>query len=297
MNLRSAFFPVVVIGLVSNAGAQDATAELGRGLAGVYSSWRTSIVSKDFGGWQRVTAPHRQAEIRNRLISEKRPFPGAVFDLPAPPPKLDGLKLINVSQNGATAKVAWFGKIDFGGGTPTDNVMVVSFVNAGGSWRYDKADFVNLTGLPDVRKELAEGNLAYVSQTPDFKATGKIPATPPEANSPKYIAKVYVFCPGREVEVQVNQLSRHHFTNAQEAEIVIGGAKDGANTVTYTAKQIEGGKGNEALAVRVYLMPEVEGQQPIKAYEYRVDEGGTAKSFGTSTFTVDPAVAGKLLPR
>jgi hypothetical protein len=247
--------------------------------------------------WQRTTAAHRQAEIRNRLASEKRPFPGGVFDLPAPPPALDGLKMIHLSQRGATAKAAFFGKINFGvGGEPTENILVLSFVNAG-TWRYDRADFVNLAALPEVRKEIAAGNLKYVAETPDFQASGTVPPTPPVVPAAKYIAKVYVFCPGREVQVQVNQFSRHRFANAKEAEVVLGGAKDGGNSITYTVKALEGGTGKEALAIRVYLMSEIAGTQPIKAFEYQVEEGGALTPFGRGTFSVDPATAAKLLPR
>jgi hypothetical protein len=277
--------------------AQAPAANLGKSLVATYSNWRTAVIRKDVPAWQRTTAPHRQAEIRNRLLSEKRPFPAGVFDLPAPPPPLDGLKMIHLSQRGATAKAALFGKINFGvGGDPADNILVISFVHSG-TWRYDRADFINLAALPDVRKELQAGDLKYVAETPDFQATGVVPATPPAVPAAKYIAKVYVFCPGREVQVQVNQFSRHRFANAKEAEVVLGGAKDGANTVTYTVKGLEGGTGKEALAIRVYLMSENAGTQPIKAYEYRVNEGGALTPFGTGAFTVDAATAGKLLPR
>lgn len=294
--IRRHLLLVLLLALTPRLTAQQDPAALGQTLAGSYAAWRTSIVRKDYPAWQRSTAPHRQAEVRNRLVSEKRAFPAGVFDLPAPPPPLDGLKLLHVSQKGATAKGAWFGKINFGvDGAPTDNVIVLSFVNAAGAWRYDRADFVNLAALPEVRKELAAGNLKYVEETPDFQASGTVPPTPAAVQPAKYIAKVYVFCPGREVLVQVNQLSRHRFANAKEAEIVQGGALDGANSVTYTVKALPGSTGKEALAVRVYLMSEIEGTQPIKAFEYRVDENGPVKPFGTGTFTVDPATAAKLL--
>ena len=277
--------------------AQAPAANVGKSLVATYSSWRAAVVGKDVPAWQRTTAPHRQAEIRNRLLSEKRPFPAGVFELPSPPPALDGLKMIHLSQRGATAKAAFFGKINFGvGGEPTENILVLSFVNTG-AWRYDRADFVNLAALPDVRKEIAAGDLKYVAETPDFQASGTVPPTPPAVPAAKYIAKVYVFCPGREVQVQVNQFSRHRFANAKEAEIVLGGAKDGANTITYTARPLEGGTGKEALAIRIYLMSEIAGTQPIKAFEYRVDEGGALTPFGNGTFSVDPATASKLVPK
>jgi hypothetical protein len=265
-------------------------------LVSSYEAWRGAMVRKDAAAWQRNTAAHRQVEVRNRLASEKRAFPAALFDLPAPPPSLDGLKLIHLSLRGATAKAAFFGKINFGiGGEPTENVMVLSFVNSGG-WKYDRADFVNLAALPEVRKELAAGNLKYVAETPEFQAGGVVPPTPAVVPRAKYIAKVYVFCPGREVQVQVNQISRHRFANAKEAEVVLGGVKDGPNTITYTAKGLEGGTGKEALAVRVYLMSEIAGTQPLKAYEYQVREGEAVRALGTATFNIDAAAAARLLP-
>jgi hypothetical protein len=272
-----------------------AAANTGKTLIATYGSWRNAMLRKDFPAWQRTTAEYRQVDTRNRIVSEKRPFPSSIFELPAPPPPLDGLKMIHLSQKGPTAKVAFFGKINFGiGGEPTDNVIVLSFINSG-TWRYDRADFVNLAALPEVRAELAAGNLKYVAETPDFQATGVVPPTPAAVPAAKYIAKVYVFSPGREVQVQVNQFSRHRFANAKEAEIVVGGALDGANTVTYTIKGLEGGTGKEALTIRVYLMSEIDGTKPIKAFEYQVNEGEAIKNFGTGTFTVDPATAAKLV--
>jgi hypothetical protein len=289
------FTTIVLVAATAASHAQAPAADTAKALVSTYSAWRTAIVRKDLSGWQRTTAAHRQAEIRNRLVSEKRPFPGGVFDLPAPPPALDGLKMIHLSEVGATAKAAFFGKINFGvEGEPTDNVIVLSFINSGG-WRYDRADFVNLAALPEVRKELGEGNMKYVSETPDFQASGVVPPTPPAVPAAKYIAKVYVFCPGREIQVQVNQFSRHRFANAKEAEIVLGGALDGVNNVTYTSKGLEGGTGKEALSIRIYLMSEIDGTKPIKAYEYQVQEGGVVNGFGKGTFTVDPAMAAKLL--
>ncbi|MFC7336183.1 hypothetical protein ACFQY0_03265 [Haloferula chungangensis] len=276
------------------ASAQD-TKALATNLISTYQAWQQAMVKSDARMWQSLTSSHRQMEVRNRILSEKRAFPASVFQTPTPPPTLNGLKTIHVSQRGSTAKIAFYGKIDFGvGGEPTENIMVVSFINESGRWKYDKADFVNLTALPDVRKELAAGNLSYVKETPEFQATGMVPQTPIAVNAAKYIAKVYVYCPNREVEVQVNRVSRHSFKNAKEAEIVAGGAKDGPNDIVFSVKPLKGSTGKEALAVRVYLMSEIPGTKPIIAYEYKVEEGGTAKGFEKGTFTIDAATAAKL---
>ena len=263
-----------------------------------YGTWRDAIVRRDSNTWQRATAEHRKAEVRNRIVSEKLPFPAAVFDLPAPPPSLEGLKFLAAKRNGATAKASYFGKIDFSvGGDPTDNLLVLSFVQGGGGWLYDRADFVNLTALPAVRKELAAGKLSYLEETPEAQPSGVVPPTPIAANPAKYVAKVYVFCPGREVQIQVNKISRHRFANAKEAEVVIGGAVDGPNEVQYSVKKLEGGTGKEVMTIRVYLMSEVPAVMPIKIYQYQLAEGEVPKPFGTGTFNLDAATAAKVRGR
>jgi hypothetical protein len=264
-------------------------------LESAYQQWRDAVLRKDIAAWQRTTAPHRRMEVRNRIVSEKRSFPAAVFDLPAPPPSIDNLRFLESRQNGPTAKASYFGQIDFGvGGKPTDNLLVLSFVRGGPGWLYDRADFVSLAGLPDVRKELAAGDLSYLRETPEAQPNGIVPPTPVEAPAAKTIAKVYVFCPGREVRVQVNKISQHRFANAQESEVVIGGAIDGANEVQYTVRRLDGSTGKEALAIRVYLMSEIAGVKPIKVYEYQVAEGGAVQPSDTGSFTLDAATSAKL---
>lgn len=276
------------------ANAQD-TKALSTNLIKTYQAWQQAMVKSDARQWQSLTASHRQMEVRNRILSEKRPFPASVFQTPTPPPVLNGLKTIHVSQRGSTAKIAFYGKVDFGvGGEPSENIMLVKFTNEGGRWKYDKADFVNLTALPEVRKELAAGDLSYVKETPEFQATGVVPQTPIAVNTAKYIAKVYVYCPNRQVEVQVNRVSRHSFKSTKEAEIVAGGAQDGLNSVVFSVKPLKGSTGKEALAVRVYLMSEIPGTKPIIAYEYKVEEGTAAKGFEKGSFTIDAATAAKL---
>ncbi len=289
------FFVSFAAVLILPATAQE---NLRPALEKAYGDWREAIVRRDANQWQRTTAEHRRVEVRNRIVSEQRPFPGAVFQLPAPPPALAGLRFLQAKQNGPTAKASYFGKVDFGAeAAPTENLLVLSFANNGGRWLYDRADFVNLSALPDVRKELAAGNLRYLEETPEAQPSGVLPPTPISANPAKYIAKVYVFCPGREVRLQVNKISRHRFANAKEAEVVIGGAVDGLNEIQYTVNKLEGGTGREAMTIRVYLMSSVAGVQPVKAFEYQVLENQPVQSVSTGTFVVDAETARRLTGR
>ncbi|MEO8614575.1 MAG: hypothetical protein ABI600_05490 [Luteolibacter sp.] len=278
--------------LCAAASAQD---DLRPALETTYNAWREAMIRRDPSAWQRITAEHRRVEVRNLIVSQKLPFPASVFELPAPPPSLQGLKFLEAKQNGTIAKSSYFGKIDFGvGGEPSENLLVLSFVRGSGGWLYDRADFVNLTALPEVRKELAAGNLKYLKETPEAQPSGQVPPTPIAANPAKYVAKVYVFCPGREVKVQINKISHHRFANAKEAEVVIGGAADGPNEVQYAIKKLEGGTGKEVMTLRVYLMSSIPNEKPIKAFEYQIAAGEAPKPFGTGSFEVDAATVAKL---
>ena len=277
---------------ISVAVAQD---NLRPALETTYSAWREAMIRKDPSSWQRVTAEHRRVEVQNRILSEKLPFPATLFALPAPPPSIQGLKFLEAKQNGATAKASYFGKVDFGvGGEPTDNLLVLSFIKGSGGWLYDRADFVNLMSLPSVRKELLAGNLKYLKETPEAQPSGKVPLTPVAVRKAKYVAKAYVFCPGREVELQINKLSRHRFANAKEAQVVIGGAIDGSNEIQYRIKKLPGSTGKEVMTIRVYLMSEIPSAKPIKVFEYQIDPSEKAKPVDTEVFFVDEEITAKL---
>lgn len=253
------------------------------------------MVKSDARKWSETTSLRRQVEVRNRLFSERKAFPATMFQLPVAPPDLSGLTAVRFKVRGPTATAVYYGKVDFGvGGAPTDNLLVLSFLQEAG-WKYDGAEFINLVALPDIRDALAKGDYS-VLEKPEFNPTGASPSPPAvQLRGPvKYIAKVYCFCPGREVTVQVNRLSRHVFGNTKAAEVVIGGAADGENLVEYKVKSLPGASGKEPLVIRVYLMSEVPGTKIPAVFEYLVSEGGTVKESGQGGFNLDPALAAKL---
>ena len=294
--MRNALFALALLSFTSPLLAQaPAAPALGEQLDQVYAIWRRAVLARNYAQWEAATARDRRISVRNRILSERRPFPAAVFDLPIPPPGLQGLKRLRAESGGAVAKAVYFGKVDFGvGGKPTDNLLVVSFSNERG-WRYDGAEYVNLSALPEVRKQLLAGNLSYVN-TKDFAPQPKPRIRQPELRAPvKYIAKTYIYAPGRDVEVQVNRLSKHRVQNSKESKVVIGGARDGRNEVQYSIQRLPGSTGKEPLAVRVYLMSQTQGVKPIKVFEIKVPENGVIeKPTGTTQFLVTPEVVRKL---
>ncbi len=273
----------------------DDKAKLVKHLRDVYDGWRHSVINSDSVNWQRYTSSVRQINVRNRIWSERGRFPQDVFNLPAAPPSLKPLKILRARVKGPTAKVAYFGKVDFGvDGKPTENLFLISYVNEQRVWKYNGAEFINLNALPDVRKAIKANDLKFVDQA-DFLPTGVIEKAPHAIKGvAPYIAKTYVFCPGREVKLQVNTISRHLFQNTKRAEVVIGGAHLGENQMQYAIKDIPGGDPKAPMTIRIYLMSQIAGTQPLKVAEYQVEDGTKPKSSGTIRFKITKEMAAKL---
>lgn len=277
----------LLVGTMAAGADQSAEKVLEEKLGRCYTLWRNAMVSGDHRAWELLTSKHRQVAIKNRINSEQGKFPQDLFVLPAAPPSLSGLKALRVRIKGATATAVYYGKVDVGlKGKPENNLLLLHFTYERRAWKYDRADFLSLAALPEVRKKLVAGDYRYVDQA-DFLPSGVIPRVPAAIGPAQYIAKVYVFCPGRAVNVNVNRRSRHSFIDTKAAEVVIGGGKAGLNELEFTIKSLEGSTGKEALCVRVYLMSTVRGVQPVKIYEYLVKEGELAKASGKATFTID----------
>lgn len=275
----------------------EADPALAKSLQDVYLYWRSASVAKDYNRWSLITASHRKLAIQNRILSEKGRFPADIFRVPIAPPGLDKLKLLRARTRGVTAKLVYFGKVDFGiGGDPSDNLYVLSFVHEGRGWKYDTAEFVNLSALKDVRSQLQSGKLDYVDGEA-FMPDGKRPIQPVAVKRAKYIAKVYAYCPGREVKVTVNKISKHRFQDTQQAEVVIGGAFDGRNEIRYSIKNLPDYQGDEAMTLRVYIFSQLDAVKPVKVFQYQTVKGEKPQRTGAEAFNITPAMGAKVLKK
>src|SRR6476620_8859334 len=79
-----------------------------------YSAWRAALAARDVSGWQKSTASHRQVATRNLIVSQKQPFPDALFTLPMRPAEIATLRFLQIKVLGNTANTAYFGKVDLG---------------------------------------------------------------------------------------------------------------------------------------------------------------------------------------
>jgi hypothetical protein len=295
---RSFFMIAVLFSALSMEAYGLSDKQLVSHLFKVYDSWREAMVTKNPKAWKQNTSTARIINVRNRIWSERRAFPQSVFDIPIAPPDIRKLKALRVRVNGETAKAIFFGKVDFGvGGLPTENVFVVSYVREQDRWKYHGGEYVKLDLIPAVKKQIQAGDYQYFDQD-DFQPEGKVPLIPKAVTHPVLaIAKVYVFCPGREVSLKVNDFSEHLFQNDKRAEIVLGGARLGKNTIDYSIKELPGGDPKSPLTIRVYLMSQVPGTLPMKMVQYQVDDGGKPSDGGVLSFDFTAELADKLRAR
>lgn len=213
------------------------------------------------------------------------------------PPALAPLMYVGSVVDGPTAAATYYGKVDLGlGQEPTDsNALVLLFTHENGKWKYDQARFFNLTRLPAVKERLKRGDATVLMEQDGFQPLGKIPAVPPVCPPPKYIAKILVDCPGRTVKANVNNISPHEFDNTRLAEIISGGLRDGTNSLTLNFSDSPNGK-KGAVLVEVYIMPEIPGQLPARAFSYFVPPQAHPKS-GPVLINVTPELLKTMDPK
>lgn len=263
-----------------------------------YLTWRKALITGDFDLWKKTTAKFRQFSVRNLAVSEKKPFPSSLFHLPMRPPLLTGLKFIGIKMKGPTVAATYYGKVDFGladGKKPTDNAYVLLFVRENGEWQYDTARFFNLSQLAEVRQKLEKGDKTVLDEHDGFQPLGSIPPTPPLCPKPKYITKIFVDCPGRKVVAKVNNVSTHVFEDTRDAVIVSGGLQDGTNVLNYTVSEIPDAKKGH-FTIALYIMPEIPGHFPGKAYYFHLNEDQRPINGGT-TITVTKEILEGMKPK
>lgn len=276
---------------------QLGNAKLKDDLDAAYNTWRLHLIRGNYDGWKATTSAYRQVKVRNLAVSEKRPFPASLFRQPIAPPALSPLMYVGSVLDGATAAATYYGKVDLElGQEPSDsNALVLLFTYERGKWKYDQARFFNLSRLPDVKERLKRKDTSVLIEQDGFQPIGKIPAVPQLCPRPKYIAKILVDCPGRIVRANVNNISMHEFDNTRQAEIISGGLKDGANSLMLNFSDSSNGKKGAAL-VEVYIMPEIPGYLPARAYSYFVPAQDIPKS-GPAFINVTPELLNTMVPK
>lgn len=240
-------------------------------LESAFQAWRAAIASDNLAQWEAATAYSRQIEIRNRIVSQRLPFPQALFEDPIGTPGLEGLISLGVFNTGNTATSTYFGKANFGasdGVAVSDNILVLHFLREEGVWKFDNLRIVKIGNDAEILLQIRNSDFSFLNDI-EFQPAPQLPPIPQPVNMPDFIAEVWVDATGYEVTVEVNGHSSGTFTNLKRTELVMGGVKAGQNVVRLTTKLLENvGGATPKVEVAIYAARDP-AAQANRVYHYR----------------------------
>lgn len=255
---------------------------LRRELERSFSGWRTAIATRNLAAWKENTASFRQVETRNMIVSQKQPFPQALFDIPLRAPEPGTLRFMKSEANGLTASAVYFGKVDVGipdAGEIPENLLLLKFINESGRWKFDTLRLVNLAGAPDVRASLKNGGSSGMLNSPEFVPSGIVPATPKPCQAPDHVAALQVASLGYATVPRVNGFALPVVADAAEQHIIIGGLNSGENTLTLEVKPTPVAEGSARhLVVNAVVLTGNEAKPMIRVFTWK-PPGETAPEF------------------
>jgi len=242
-----------------------------KSLVGLYESWRKAVSSKDLAAWEQVTALSRQVAIRNRIVSEKAPFPRAFFEDPVQAPPLGGLVPLGCFSRGETATAIYFGKADFGldvdSSQITENLIVLEFIKDEGIWKFDKLRVVKIGTDGEVLLKIRNQDFSFLKGE-EFQPPLAPPPVPQLVSQPDYIAELWITAIGYEVEVRVNGNLSAKIANNSGKELVIGGLRRGQNSIEIKSTALASLKGKSRPKVEVAIYAQFAKDNIRRVYHY-----------------------------
>lgn len=263
----------------------------------VYNTWRLSLIRGSEQAWRSTTSNSRQMKVRNLIVSQRGAFPRDFFNQTQEAPKLENFAYVGslLGCNGYTMASTYIGNVKLGEGKAAENAFVLEFVFEGGRWKLDQTRMFNLSQLPDVRKRLREKDLTLLQEQDGFQPYDRIPTTPPACSAPVLIGKVFVDCPGRNIEMTINGVSMHEFEDERRADVISGGLKRGLNTISYKITD-KADQERPSMAIGLFVAPETPGNSPICVFDHIIDATDKAEG-GTFAFTISNEHIASMSPR
>ncbi len=209
-------------------------------LENAYERWRTAMARRDLRAWEAAVPMYRRMETRNRIVSEKQPFPEALFDSPMEAPPLSNLIALDVKTRRVTASAIYFGKADFGISDPAQvkNVfLVLRFLKEDGTWFFDNIRIVRVGENTEILHQIRIGDLSFLDGE-EFQPLGSVPPVAQPAKTPDLMAEAWVTSLGYETEIWINGIRLGKIGNNSGRELVMGGVNRGQNLISIETRQI-----------------------------------------------------------
>lgn len=263
----------------------------------VYSTWRIGMMRADETAWRSATTKSRQMKVRNLIVSQKGEFPHDFFRNQPEPPSLEKFRYIGTLASGNKQNLAatYVGNVQLGDSKASENAFVLLFVLEDGKWKFDQSRLFNLSRLPRVKERLHKGDLSVLKEQDGFHPYAEAPAVPAACGRPQLIGKVFVDAPGRSIEMKINGISAHEFSDERRADVISGGLRRGKNTISYTITTHEK-LAHPAMAIGLFVMPETPGNHPVCVFDHILDASDAAQG-GEFTFEITRESIASMSPR
>lgn len=249
----------------------------------LYQGWRNAMLRSDVGAWEKTVAKYRRLETRNRIVSQKQPFPQAMFGGIAPPP-LQNLIFLTVLTRRDTASAIYFGKADFGVGDPSqvkNNLLVLRYLKEEGQWKFDNMRIVTLGNDVSILHSIRLQEFDFLKGE-EFQPLGEIPHIPQPVPTPEMMAEVWATSVGYETEIWVNGHRTGKISNNQGRELVMGGVRRGSNQIVLRIRKKDIGSAAAKLEVAIYAADGA-GKPAKRIFHYKpteaVADGDVQKQF------------------
>ena len=238
-------------------------------LEAVYLKWRDAMLRSDLRAWENSTAMYRRMETRNRIVSEKHPFPQALFDSELRPPSLGNLTSLNVFTRRDTASAIYFGKADFGISAPsevTNTFLVLRFLKEGGAWRFDNSRIVRIGKDTSILHQMARRDYSFLKGE-EFQPLAFIPPIPQPVSTPELMAETWVTSIGFETEIWINGHRTGKIQNNMGRELVMGGIRKQMNQITLRTKKIPSGTVAPRFEIAIYAAKQA-GEPATRVFHF-----------------------------
>lgn len=268
------------------------TAGLQQDLLKVYQTWRQTMIRKDYKSWKQVTAYARQIETRNLVVSQKKRFPSAMFALPMKPPAIERLRLLQVNEKGPTAVAIFYGKADLDVKAAAPNsLLVLRYLKEGNQWKFYRLALMSQLP-PEVIADVSANTLGFLKDAV-FQPSGRSPNVQKPCEIPDYIADIHLITYGFDTSVTVNGISTHEASDTHGTQLVIGGLRNGKNTIEVEGKRLRGSaKGKKSLKVSVHLKTGNRKSPAVQVFEFKPDPAKGPYTY-TGEFVVDKTTIGR----
>lgn len=236
-----------------------------------YQQWRAAVIAQDARAWAGAITQYRQVVTRNMIVSQRKAFPRAVFEVPIDPPDVAGLQLLEVQAVGETAHLLYFGKVDGGedASKAPESVLMVKFFNERGGWKFDSTKLLSLQDRPEVLTQIKSGRTSEFLDYPEFTPPGNAPAVPALCDVPDHVAGSTLQSFGYEATMRINGFDYPIVQDSAQKMFVLGGLKNGVNDVSVTVKRTDIPAGEKRLLqLDFFVLTGVPNKPPVRVFHY-----------------------------